>query len=313
MDMVVVNDGSDDGTGEVLDALAKVYPKLRIVHWKINRGKSRAIAEGAKHCTGEILVCVDSDCFVDPEGMYRIVQPFYDKTVGAVTAHLEVIIEDNWISKMEAVRYWFGCRMYKAAESLFGAVECCAGCFSAYRRDHFNRVVDDWLGQKVFGMVDPGDDRSLTNYFLRDYAVVYHAGAICRTFAPTTWGQFMRQQLRWKKSWLLQTLFSAMYIMHQKPPMACVAFYIDVVITLFTPAVMFYSVICVPFITPWGNLPFLVGLLVSYIAISAAYYCGTGKRFSLYGMAWGAVQLSVFSWQNYYAMFKLKENKWYTR
>ena len=41
---------------------------------------------------------------------------------------------ESWITRMQAVRYFVAFRVCKAAESIFGAVTCCSGCFSAYRR-----------------------------------------------------------------------------------------------------------------------------------------------------------------------------------
>ena len=64
------------------------------------------MAVGAEKASGEILVYLDSDSFVDPEGIYRIVQPFAHEAVGAVAGHTLMIVEpDNFISKMECVRY----------------------------------------------------------------------------------------------------------------------------------------------------------------------------------------------------------------
>jgi len=100
------------------------------------------MAEGALKATGEILVYVDSDSYVEPEGVYRIVQPFLEKKIGAVSGHILAVEEDdNFISKMEAARYYVSHRIMKAAESVFGAVTCCPGAFSAYRRSAVMRVL----------------------------------------------------------------------------------------------------------------------------------------------------------------------------
>ena len=78
------------------------------------------MAWGAQEATGDILIYLDSDSFVDPEGIYRIVQPFADSAIGAVAGHTFMIEQpDNFISKMESVRYFVSQRVMKAAESLF--------------------------------------------------------------------------------------------------------------------------------------------------------------------------------------------------
>lgn len=69
MEIIVVNDGSTDGTGEVLDELGKTYDNVKAIHKK-NGGSSSARNEGLKLATGDYVGFVDSDDFVSPQ-MYR--------------------------------------------------------------------------------------------------------------------------------------------------------------------------------------------------------------------------------------------------
>src|SRR5581483_11264897 len=158
---------------------------------------------------------------------YRIVQPFADPKIGAVSGHILAVEEkDNFISKMEAVRYYVSHRIMKAAESIFGTVTCCPGAFSAYRRSAVVKIIPTWLKQTFMGAPATfGDDRSLTNYILRDFQVIYHAGALCLTYVPKTMFQFFRQQLRWKKSWARETTV-AVRIMYKKHPVAALFYYL---------------------------------------------------------------------------------------
>ena len=66
---------------------------------------------------------------------------------------------------------------------------------------------------------------SLTNFILRRYRVIYHAGARCRTFAPETWSGFIRQQLRWKKSWIRETTIAARHMYKRTPHWIALAYY----------------------------------------------------------------------------------------
>ncbi len=128
MEVIVVDDGSTDKTPQVLAELAKEYPRLRVLNHTENKGKRYAMATGAMEAKHEILVFVDSDSLVDEEGVYRIVQPFHDKAIGAVAGEISVVVEpDNFFSKMEVVRYQISQRVIKASESLFNAVTCCSG------------------------------------------------------------------------------------------------------------------------------------------------------------------------------------------
>jgi dolichyl-phosphate beta-glucosyltransferase len=60
-DVVVVNDGSSDDTGAVLDEFARQHPAVRAIHQATNRGKGHALREGAMQARGEWLLLTDAD------------------------------------------------------------------------------------------------------------------------------------------------------------------------------------------------------------------------------------------------------------
>ena len=315
LEVLVVDDGSTDGTWKVLQELQVQYPHLRIHQFEKNQGKRHAMAYGATNAKGKLLVFIDSDSLVEPEGFYRIVLPFANKRVGAVAGHTLVIIEDdNFISKMEAVRYFVSQRVMKAAESFFGAVTCCPGPFSAYRRDAVMNVLPQWLGQRFLGTAATfGDDRSLTNFILRSYEVVYHAGARCATYVPRDWMIFFRQQLRWKKSWIRETTIAVRF-MWRKHPAAVLAYYGSVLITIASPLIAFRALLYLPF-TGGGisYAPYLIGLLLVYALLGLIYHFFTQEKHWYYGMAFAMMYVFVLSFQNYYALLTVHKNHWGTR
>jgi hyaluronan synthase len=313
-DVIAIDDGSMDNTWEVMETLRSQYPRLNIFRFEKNKGKRHAMALGAQKAKGEILVYVDSDSYIDSESLYRIVQPFRDRNIGAVSGHVLVAIEqDNFISKMEAVRYYVSHRVMKAAESVFGAVTCCPGAFSAYRRSAVLEVIPSWLNQTFWGTPATfGDDRSLTNYILRNDQVIYHAGAVCLTYTPRTWLQFLRQQLRWKKSWARETTI-AVRLMYRKHPVAALAYYMGVVITLISPLVAFRALVVLPLLTSASLLPYLVGVFLVYLFLCLIYLYHTRSRCWYYGLAFAGLYICILSLQNYYAIATMRKNHWGTR
>jgi glycosyltransferase involved in cell wall biosynthesis len=73
-EVIVVNDGSSDGTREVLGRFEGT-PRLRIVHAEVNRGKGHAIRLGLDQARGEVIAIQDADLELDPAQLGSLVVP----------------------------------------------------------------------------------------------------------------------------------------------------------------------------------------------------------------------------------------------
>src|SRR5205085_9000400 len=162
-------------------------------------------------------------------------------------------------------------KVVKAAESLFNAVTCCSGCFSAYRREAILPKLDWWENQTFLGCPSTfGDDRSLTNCVLRDWKVRYESKAVSHTIVPNTFSTFMRQQLRWKRSWTRESLIVAKFIW-RKNPLAAASAYVGIVLPLIAPVVAVRTVLVEPIITGSG-IPFIYAVGVYSMAVAYGLY-----------------------------------------
>jgi dolichol-phosphate mannosyltransferase len=72
VELVVVDDGSRDGTGEALDRLAAGEPRLRVVHLSRNFGHQAALTAGLEHARGDAVVMLDADLQDPPEVIPRM-------------------------------------------------------------------------------------------------------------------------------------------------------------------------------------------------------------------------------------------------
>ena len=216
---------------------------------------------------------------------------------------------------MESVRYYVSQRVMKAAESIFGAVTCCPGPFSAYRRDAVMAILDSWLAQTFMGAAATfGDDRSLTNFILRRYRVIYHAGARCSTFAPSRWRTFVRQQLRWKKSWVRETTIAVRW-MWREHPLAVLSYYFSIVITLVSPLIVLraFFYVAKPVLQTYAYIPYMAGLMLVFLFLGLVYYYHTQSKYWYYGVAFAVLYGCFFCLQNYYAISTVRQNHWGTR
>lgn len=84
-EIVLVNDGSTDGTDEALDALASRDPQVKVIHFRRNFGQTAALAAGLDHAEGEAIVTLDGDLQNDPEDIPALVAKLdegYDVALG---------------------------------------------------------------------------------------------------------------------------------------------------------------------------------------------------------------------------------------
>lgn len=314
--VVVVDDGSSDGTRTALHRAAHRWPALQIVSFAENRGKREAMAAGARIATGDVLVYVDSDSFLRRDALRKIVQGFADPAVAAISGHTEVANRGaSALTHMQEVRYYVAFRIMKAAESVFGAVTCCPGCFSAYRRSCILPVLDRWLHQRFLGVPATfGDDRSLTNFLLRKYKVIYASNAVATTIVPERHWQFLRQQLRWKKSWLRESLIAATFIW-KKNPIAALSFYAQLVFPIIAPLIMLRAFVWLPFMQDDTLSMFIYsfGVMIIGCIFSAYYLFWKANQAWVYGAYFTVYYMLVLVWQMPYAILTSRDNRWGTR
>jgi hyaluronan synthase len=318
LELIAVNDGSTDGTLIEMQRVAdEAAGRVRVIDFPENRGKRAAMAAGIRASTAEVIVFVDSDSVVEPQALRRLVQPLADPRVGAVCGHANVLnVRDTWLTRMQAVRYFVAFRVVKAAESVFNAVTCCSGCFSAYRREAILPRMEWWESQRFLGVESTfGDDRSLTNCVLRDWRIVYEKRAISHTIVPTTFRGFVTQQTRWKRSWTRESLLVARFIW-RKHPVAAFFTYLSIVLPLIAPAAAIHALVWGPLIHG-GTLPliYLAGIYALAMVYSL-YYVIFQDEYSLvwvYGILFVFFYLAIMLWQTYYAIATCRTAAWGTR
>ena len=66
-EVIFIDDGSDDGSGEILKRLSQKDKKLKVIQFRKNFGQTAAIAAGVEHSQGEIIVTMDGDGQNDPK------------------------------------------------------------------------------------------------------------------------------------------------------------------------------------------------------------------------------------------------------
>jgi hyaluronan synthase len=317
LEIVAVDDGSTDRTLAEMRAVAAADRRVRVITFPENRGKRAAMAAGIRATGAEIVAFVDSDSQLEPDAMRRLVQGFADPKVGAVCGHADVLnVGESWLTRMQAVRYYAAFRVVKAAESVFGTVTCCSGCFSAYRREAIEPRLRWWEQQRFLGRQSTfGDDRSLTNCVLRDWKTRYEAKAVSHTIVPAGFTKFMRQQLRWKRSWTRESLIVSSFVWRRNPG-ASLAVYVGIGLTLVAPLVALRAIAWQPLAGAGGPpVIYLVGVYAMALAYGL-YYAVRRDRYDalwIFGVVFCFFYLIFLLWQTYYAIATARAPGWGTR
>jgi hyaluronan synthase len=176
-------------------------------------------------------------------------------------------------------------------------------------------VLPVWLNQHFLGIQATfGDDRSLTNYLLRKYRVIYAADAVATTIVPEHHKQFLKQQLRWKKSWFRETLIAATF-MWKKHPFAAIAFYAQLLFPIIAPLLILRLCLWLPIMETdlISPLLYLMGTVVIGLMFSAYYLFWKADRYWIYGLYFTVYYLMFLVWQMPYAIATQRDNRWGTR
>jgi biofilm PGA synthesis N-glycosyltransferase PgaC len=190
-EVIAINDGSRDRTGEILDQLTAEFPRLRVIHNVRNQGKAVGLNTAALLTHAEILVGIDGDAKLDPHCLDWLVRHFDAPEVGAVTGNPRVRTRSTLLGRLQVGEFSSIVGLIKRAQRSIGMIFTVSGVIAAFRRSALFEA-GFWSPDKLTEDVDITWKLQLAGWEVR-----FEPRALCWILMPETLKGLWNQRLRW--------------------------------------------------------------------------------------------------------------------
>lgn len=338
-EIIVVNDASTDKTLQILKEYEK-SKKIKLINLEKNVGKKRALGQAMAIAKGEIFAHTDSDSVWAPDAIERTEKIFeYFPNVGAVSGHGRALngdknlltkIQDSWMEGQFSIR--------KAFESVFGAVTCVSGPLAVFRKEAIYNFIPAWENDRFLGQEFKfATDRTMTgfvlgskaigeklkktykdspfvskiNYPTREWKVVYCKSAKSWTIVPDTFKKLLKQQIRWKKSFIRNIFFTGFFYWRKPLPTASV-YYLHIIFVLMGPFISFRHLIYLPIRGDlFSAILYLAGIAFVGLMFGFAYKLEDKDSHRwVYRPVMSLFSTLIISWLIFYSALTIRRMTW---
>jgi cellulose synthase/poly-beta-1,6-N-acetylglucosamine synthase-like glycosyltransferase/peptidoglycan/xylan/chitin deacetylase (PgdA/CDA1 family)/spore germination protein YaaH len=266
IEVVVVDDGSTDQTAAEIERIARNESRIRLFQQE-NRGKARALQRGLTAAHNGIVVFIDADTQCQRDTLPRLLEPFADERIGAVSGHAKVGNLRTFIARCQALEYTCGFNLDRRAYNRWKCITVVPGAISAIRKD----AIDKAGGLSLETLAEDTDlTLSLHRHRQR---IVYVPDAIAWTEAPETFATLARQRSRWAYG-TLQCLWKHRDMVFNWNYRALGWFslpsiwFFQIILVAVTPMVDLFLLVSLPFGAWNAVLPFVITFLAMDVLLA---------------------------------------------
>jgi len=193
-ELLIVDDGSTDGTVEALDAVLDLVPGVRIVTAS-HGGKAAALNVGLALVRTPVVVTMDADTCLHKEALRRLVTRLVTAPPDTAAVAGMVLARNsraNLLTRMQEWDYFLAMASVKRQQALYQGTLVAQGAFSAYKTEAL-REASGWPACI-------GEDIVLTWALQKaGFRIGFEPSAMAFTTVPITWRGFVRQRRRWAR------------------------------------------------------------------------------------------------------------------
>lgn len=193
-EVLAVNDGSSDRTGELLNELVERYPRLIAVHQYENQGKAVGLNTAASLATGELILCMDGDAILDTNALHFMARRFLDNPrLAAVTGNPRIRNRTSLLGRMQVGEFSSTVGLIKRCQQVFGRLFTVSGVVALFRKSALEQV-GFWSSNMLTEDIDISWKLQINKW-----EIEYEPRALTWILTPETIIGLYRQRLRWSK------------------------------------------------------------------------------------------------------------------
>jgi cellulose synthase/poly-beta-1,6-N-acetylglucosamine synthase-like glycosyltransferase/peptidoglycan/xylan/chitin deacetylase (PgdA/CDA1 family)/spore germination protein YaaH len=314
-DVIVVDDGSSDNTYEIANGKYGKNPKVKVLGYKDNRGKSSAINFALDNSDSKYVIILDADTLLHQDAIFHLITRVKDRNVGAVAGNVKVGNRGNMLAKFQALEYITSQNLERRAADLIDSITIVPGAIGIWQRGLVKRAGG-------FNSLTLAEDSEVTLRIHKlGYRVCYEEKAIGYTEAPESFSSFKKQRFRWmfgrlqiiRMHWdmlmnpkygfvgmyALPTVFLFQIVFTFLAPLFDLVFVLTVISNTLE---YYYHPETANFSFPVMLAPYILFLFVDLIVATIALLMERDEDFKL--VFWVPLQRIVFRWSYYFISYK---------
>ncbi|HQA25675.1 MAG TPA: poly-beta-1,6-N-acetyl-D-glucosamine synthase [Candidatus Competibacteraceae bacterium] len=191
-EVIAINDGSKDRTGDILNHLSITYPKLKVIHHAKNQGKAIGLNTAALFARSEYLIGIDGDALLDHDAIPWLLRHFQmGPRVAAVTGNPRIRTRSTLLGRIQVGEFSSIVGLIKRAQRTYGRLFTVSGVVAMFRRTALHDV-NYWSPDMLTEDIDIS-----WKLQLRHWDVRFEPRALCWILMPETLHGLWKQRLRW--------------------------------------------------------------------------------------------------------------------